>query len=82
MNSSSLPVPFKNKHRMVSINTSCDSLLDIPELFSSCLDRMPPHIWFNVVSYDVDSNDDLSYATWQPVDLLRKVMLHLNYITI
>ena len=83
--------PLSHRHLKVSNNTplkwcneASSNLLDIAKLFSSCIESMPPHIWFGVVLEDADlheSNDDLSYATGQPVPLLRNVMLKLNYIS-
>ena len=74
--------PFPHKHIKVSNNTplkwsteTSSNLFDLAELFSSCFERMPPHIWFDVVLDDMDLHDDLSYTTGQHVSLLRNVML-------
>ena len=91
MDSRGFGAPFSHKHLKVSNNTTLKwsteastNLLNLSELFSSCFERMPPHIWFDVVLDDIeshDSHDDLSYATGQPVSLLRNVMLQLDYIS-
>ena len=81
--------PFEIKRVKLSMNIAYEGSTPISNLdgdphhlFSRCLNRMRPHLWFKIASVENNNHDNISYATGIPFLLLRKVLLYLNYIFI
>ena len=50
-------------------------------LLELCFLRMNAHIWYRILPVDASKCDDISFATGQPWELLRPLLIHLGYLT-
>lgn len=71
-----------NYVRLQGINKLSKITSELDNLFTVCLDRMLPHMWFRIVPNIDDRVHDISNATGILFALLSTVMLYMKYIYI
>ena len=53
---------------------------DSSNLLQLCFGRMNPHIWYRILPLDAMKCDDVAFGTGQSWDLLRPLLLNLEYL--